>query len=200
MCIRDRDDAQETAWDMTGRILDDICDIFPFPVIHIGGAVADEDIWLASPRAAALQGGRQLAATRDLRRDYLRRAHDLLRTHYLRRVHALLQSRGRVTGAQAPLAQGRAIPPDDSLLFVGDQDAGPADLLSRGYRLVGHPHPGAAITPGLAGAEVTLACPAAAVDRTGPAALSLLAQAAWAGDRAASQARLRPILGLMPWP
>lgn len=177
------DGAQDAAWDLTVRILGDICDIFPFKVIHIGGATTDEDIWLNSPRAQALQGGRQLAGTADLRADYLRGAHSLLRAYYLRRVHALLESRGRVMGAWTELAQGRAIPTQGSRLFARDAEA--AEWVARGYAVIGRPDAdtGASAASELSGVEVPLRCPpsipGAEAQQSLGLAMSSLAQTGW---------------------
>lgn len=119
--------AMPEVWDFTETVLGEVCEIFPFAVVHVGGDEVAEGAWLGSPRARALMEREGLAGTRELQ------------AHYLRRVHAFLRARGKVMGGWEEVAQGGGVPAEGSLLFAWTRTESASELIARGHDVVACP-------------------------------------------------------------
>lgn len=119
--------AMDEAWSFTEIVLTEVCDLFPFAVIHIGGDEVDDRAWLASPQAQALIAREGLDGTHGLQ------------AHYLARVHGFLRARGRITGGWEEAAHGGGIPAEGSLLFAWTLREKTAQLAAAGYDVIACP-------------------------------------------------------------
>ena len=117
----------ERTYAVLETILGELADLFPSPVLHLGGDEVDARAWHASPLA------RRLAE-----REGLRGAAEL-QSHFLRRVQGIVRSLGRTMGGWDECAGGGGVEPDGALLFAWQTAEGTADLIGAGYDVVATP-------------------------------------------------------------
>lgn len=109
-------------------LLEEICALFPGPVVHLGGDEVDDRAWARSPAAQALRAARSLGP-----------GAAPLQALFLRRVQAMLRTRGKIMGGWDECAGGGGVARDGALLFAWRDTARTAALLEQGYRVVATP-------------------------------------------------------------
>lgn len=110
--------------DFIKGVLSELCDVFPFEVIHIGGDEVAEDAWLASPKAQILMQREGLSTTSDLQ------------AHLLQQVQEELSRLGRITGGWEEAAHAGGVKPENALLFAWTLREKTAQLAKAGYDVV----------------------------------------------------------------
>ncbi len=108
-------------------VLQEVCAIFPFEVIHIGGDEVAEGAWLASPQAQALMRREGLADTA------------ALQGYLLGQVQEELTRLGRISGGWEEAAQAGGVKPANGLLFAWTLREQTARLARAGYDVVSTP-------------------------------------------------------------
>lgn len=116
--------AVEETYEVLAKIFDEMVELFPAPVLHVGGDEVDERSWLASPLAQALMARENLAGTAGLQ------------GYFMRRVKALLAARGKVMGGWEEVAHGGGVERDGTLLFAWTKPEAAAALAAEGYDIV----------------------------------------------------------------
>ena len=119
--------ALERTYEVVGTLLDEVCAMFPGPVIHVGGDEVDEAAWQASPAARAL--GERLGVEGAMP----------LQSHFLRRVQEMVHARGRTFGGWDECALGGGIAPKRTVLMAWQRAELTARLVSEGYDVVATP-------------------------------------------------------------
>ena len=119
--------ARERTYEVVARLLDELCEMFPGPVLHIGGDEVDPRAWQASPEAVAL-------AERIGAEDAMG-----LQSHFLRRVQEMVRDRGRIMGGWDECALGGGIVPDRTVLLAWQSIETTSRLIADGYDVVATP-------------------------------------------------------------
>ena len=117
----------EGTYQFIETVLNEVCDIFPFDVIHVGGDEVPENAWMRSPKAQVVMQREGLADT------------PALQSHFLRKVQEMLTKRGRITGGWEEVAQGQGLRPESALLFAWTLVEKTAELAKAGYDVVSTP-------------------------------------------------------------
>lgn len=114
-------------YDILSIVFDELSDLFPFGVFHVGGDEVADGAWLKSPLAQDL-----------MRREGLSGTHEL-QSHFLRRIQEMLAQRGKVTGAWEEAAHGAGLDRDQALLFSWTTAEKAAELVADGYDVINMP-------------------------------------------------------------
>ena len=109
------------------KVLSEICDIFPFDVVHIGGDEVADNAWLRSPKAQVLMQYEGLSNTH------------ALQSYFLGKVQDILTGLGRITGGWEEVALGGGIRPENALLFAWTEREKTAEIAKMGYNVVSTP-------------------------------------------------------------
>ena len=117
----------ERTYDVLGTILGELADLFPSPVLHLGGDEVDARAWSASPAAQALAAREGLAGAM------------ALQSRFLRRVQRIVRSLGRTMGGWDECALGGGVEPEGALLFAWRTPERTAELIAAGYDVVATP-------------------------------------------------------------
>ena len=117
----------ERTYAVLETILRETADLFPAPVIHLGGDEVPPGAWGGSPAARALAAREGLAGTA------------ALQSHFLRRMQGILRGLGRSTGGWDECAEGGGVEPEGALLFAWRDAGRTAALVAAGYDVVACP-------------------------------------------------------------
>jgi hexosaminidase len=114
--------AREETYRVLETIFDELIELFPSKIIHVGADEVPLGAWSGSPAALARLseiGGEAAAQAHERRRDVITNTHGadeiegsgaaLLQAEFLRRIQAFLASRGCVTGGWEEAAHGNVI-------------------------------------------------------------------------------------------
>ena len=101
-----------------------VADLFPAPLIHIGGDEVAKGAWMQSPLARDLMSKHGWTETAQLQ------------SHFLKRVQAMITALGRKTGAWEEAAQGGGIEAAGSCLFAWTKPQSGLDLAKAGYDVI----------------------------------------------------------------
>jgi hexosaminidase len=116
--------AVEETYDFLETVFGTIADLFPSPLIHIGGDEVAKGAWMGSPLARTLM--RQHGWTETAQ----------LQSHFLKRIQKMITALGRKTGAWEEAAQGGGIDANGSCLFAWTGPQSGFDLAQAGYDVV----------------------------------------------------------------
>jgi hexosaminidase len=116
--------AIEATYTFLETVFGTVADLFPSPLIHVGGDEVAKGAWLGSPRARSLMKTRGWTDIAQLQ------------SHFLRRVQAIVTALGRKTGAWEEAAHGGGIDPAQSCLFAWSKPESGLDLAKAGYDVV----------------------------------------------------------------
>jgi hexosaminidase len=114
----------ERVYEVVETIIDELCEMFPSPVIHVGGDEVDHASWAKSPAAAELSNRERLNGTMELQ------------AYFMRRVHQMLASRGRILGGWDECAEGGGVNAEGTLLFAWQKVETTASLIEQGYDVI----------------------------------------------------------------
>ena len=116
--------AMEATYSFLEAVFGTVADLFPSPLIHIGGDEVAKGAWLGSPRARGLMKTRGWSDIAPLQ------------SHFLQRIQAVVTALGRKTGAWEEAAQGGGIDAAQSCLFAWTKPESGLDLAKAGYDVV----------------------------------------------------------------
>ncbi|WP_172120670.1 family 20 glycosylhydrolase [Actinomyces faecalis] len=68
----------QQAFDFITAALETVCDLFPSPVIHVGGDECDVEYWESNPQAQAWMAAHEVPDGHALQQVFMRRAHEVL--------------------------------------------------------------------------------------------------------------------------
>ena len=119
--------AIEATYSFLETVFGTVADLFPSPLIHVGGDEVAKGAWLGSPRARGLMKTRGWTDIAQLQ------------SHYLRRIQAVVTALGRETGAWEEAAQGGGIDPAQSCLFAWTGPESGLALAKAGYDVIAMP-------------------------------------------------------------
>jgi hexosaminidase len=111
-------------YDFLETVFGTVADLFPSPLIHIGGDEVAKGAWLGSPLARKLMQQHSWTETPQLQ------------SHFLQRVQAMVTALGRETGAWEEAAQGGGIDAKRSCLFAWTGAESGLALAKAGYDVV----------------------------------------------------------------
>ncbi|MDS9469118.1 beta-N-acetylhexosaminidase [Paracoccus sp. MBLB3053] len=117
-------------YDVLETVLDEVCDIFPSSLIHLGGDEVAPLSWQASPAAMRLAqaegfGGKDVT--------------DRLQAYFMRRMQDMLARRGRFLAGWDECADGGGVSAVGTLLFAWRSVEKTAELMEAGYDVVATP-------------------------------------------------------------
>ncbi len=119
--------ALSRTYEVLEQILDEICEMFPSPIIHVGGDEVDKKTWSQSPAAQELAKREGLSGTMELQ------------AYFMRKIHEMLKARGRQLGGWDECGEGGGVDRDGSLLFAWQKVETTAALMKEGYDVVATP-------------------------------------------------------------
>ncbi len=119
--------AIEKSYSFLETVFGTVADLFPSPLIHVGGDEVAKGAWLGSPRARSLMTARGWTNTAELQ------------SHFLRRIQAVVTALGRETGAWEEAAQGGGIDAAQSCLFAWTGLESGLALAKAGYDVIAMP-------------------------------------------------------------
>jgi hexosaminidase len=141
--------AREETYRVLETIFDELVELFPSRIIHIGADEVPLGAWSGSPEALARLrdvSGEAMATAHAARLNVITNTHGadeidgsgaaVLQAEFLARIQAFLASRGCVTGGWQEAAHGNVIDKSQSLLFGWRTVEASAALAEEGYDMV----------------------------------------------------------------
>ena len=116
--------AVEATYTFLESVFGTVADLFPSPLIHVGGDEVAKGAWLASPLARSLMQTHGWTETAQLQ------------SHFLQRVQTIVTALGRKTGAWEEAAQGGGIDAAGSCLFAWVKPESGLALAKAGYDVI----------------------------------------------------------------
>jgi hexosaminidase len=116
--------AVEATYGFLETVFGTVADLFPSPIIHIGGDEVATGAWIGSPLARNLMRKHGWTGTAQLQ------------SHFLKRIQKIVTELGRTTGAWEEAAQGGGIDATGSCLFAWTKAQAGLDLAKAGYDVV----------------------------------------------------------------
>ncbi len=111
--------------DFLHKMLNEVCDLFPFDIFHIGGDEVETGAWMTSPEVDVLKEHEGITGTLELQ------------MWLLRKVQTILAARGRRIAGWDECADAGGV--DGALLFAWRSIDKTAELLARGYDVISVP-------------------------------------------------------------
>lgn len=119
--------AMEGSYVVAETILGEVCDLFPFEIIHIGGDEVADNAWMQSPKAQAMMKETGLKGTFELQ------------AYFLRHLQQFLAGRGKKIGGWEELAHGGGVERENCLLFAWTTVEKAAELAEAGFDVISTP-------------------------------------------------------------
>ena len=119
--------ASERTYAVVEALVDELCDMFPGPVLHVGGDEVDHGAWRRSPIASTLADRLGVMGAMPLQ------------SHFLRRVQRMIHVRGRLMGGWDECALGGGIVSDRTILMAWQNVETTRRLIAEGYDVVATP-------------------------------------------------------------
>ena len=119
--------AMDLSYTFAEKVLSEVCDLFPFEVVHVGGDEVADDAWMKSPKADAMMKETKLKGTIELQ------------AHFLRHLQQFLASRGKSIGGWEEMAHGGGVKTENCLLFAWTTVEKTAELAEMGYDVISTP-------------------------------------------------------------
>lgn len=116
------------SYEVVETLLDEVCSLFPGPIVHLGGDEVDARAWHASPAAQRLR-----------QRENLAPGAMALQAYFLRRCQEMLQARGKQMGGWDECAEGGGVVRENTTLFAWRSPEQTAHLLREGYQVIATP-------------------------------------------------------------
>ena len=115
--------AQPATWDMLEKMVADLADIFPGPVLHLGCDEMPADAWEGSPLGRDLMAREGLTTPKDLQ------------AWTMQRLNKMLREKGKRAAAWEEAAQADGIG-NDTILFSWSGQGPGIEAIARGYDVV----------------------------------------------------------------
>ena len=122
--------AVPAVYEVLGKVLDAVCEIFPSHLIHLGGDEVDPRSWQQSPAAMALAEAEGIAGEGVTHR---------LQALFMRRMQQMLADRGRSLAGWDECADGGGVSAQGTLLFAWRSVEKTAELMQAGYDVIATP-------------------------------------------------------------
>lgn len=116
--------AVELTYEFLGKVFDEMVELFPSKLIHIGGDEVAANTWMASPLARKLMEEEGIEGTFGLQ------------SHFMKRIQAMLLQRGRKLAGWDEVSHGGGVDPDGTLLMAWQKPEVGVELASQGYDVV----------------------------------------------------------------
>ncbi|WP_296106456.1 family 20 glycosylhydrolase [uncultured Agrobacterium sp.] len=116
--------AIEETYVFLGKVFDEMVELFPSKLIHIGGDEVADNTWMASPLARKLMENEGLDGTFGLQ------------SHFMKRIQKMLADRGRSMAGWDEVSHGGGVNPDGTLLMAWRAPEVGVALAKEGYDVV----------------------------------------------------------------
>ncbi|MBB3944414.1 hexosaminidase [Rhizobium skierniewicense] len=116
--------AIEFTYEFIGKIFDEMVDLFPSRLIHIGGDEVANGSWLASPLAKQLMDREGLDGTFGIQ------------SYFMKRIQGMLHERGRDIAGWDEVSHGGGVNPHGTLLMAWQKPDVGIELAKQGYDVV----------------------------------------------------------------
>lgn len=116
--------AIEPTYEFLGKIFDEMVELFPSRLIHIGGDEVADGSWLASPLARALMEKEGLDGTFGIQ------------SYFMKRIQSMLHERGRQLAGWDEVSHGGGVDPSGTLLMAWQKPEVGLELAKQGYDVV----------------------------------------------------------------
>lgn len=116
--------AIEPTYEFLGKIFDEMVELFPSRLIHIGGDEVADGSWLASPLAKALMEKEGLDGTFGIQ------------SYFMKRIQGMLHERGRQLAGWDEVSHGGGVDPAGTLLMAWQKPEVGLELAKQGYDVV----------------------------------------------------------------
>lgn len=116
--------AIELTYEVLGKVFDEMVELFPSKLIHIGGDEVAANTWMASPLARKLMEKEGIEGTFGLQ------------SYFMKRIQAMLAERGRKLAGWDEVSHGGGVDPDGTLLMAWQKPEVGVELARQGYDVV----------------------------------------------------------------
>lgn len=116
--------AIELTYDFLGKVFDEMVELFPSKLIHIGGDEVAANTWMASPLARKLMNEQCIEGTFGLQ------------SHFMKRIQGMLSERGRRLAGWDEVSHGGGVDPEGTLLMAWQKPEVGVELACQGYDVV----------------------------------------------------------------
>jgi hexosaminidase len=116
--------AIEFTYEFLGKVFDEMVELFPSKLIHIGGDEVANGSWLASPLAKTLMDKEGLDGTFGIQ------------SYFMKRIQGMLHERGRKIAGWDEVSHGGGVHPDGTLLMAWQKPEVGIELARQGYDVV----------------------------------------------------------------
>ncbi|MFN6985557.1 MAG: beta-N-acetylhexosaminidase, partial [Rhizobium oryzihabitans] len=113
--------AIEPTYEFLGKIFDEMVELFPSRLIHIGGDEVADGSWLASPLAKSLMEKEGLDGTFGIQ------------SYFMKRIQGMLHERGRQLAGWDEVSHGGGVDPAGTLLMAWQKPEVGLELAKQGY-------------------------------------------------------------------
>ncbi len=144
--------AHEPVYRFVETVIDEVLELFPAGIFHLGADEVPLAAWSGSPLALDLLeklAGPEMRQKHERQFNQLGNHHGadeiegsptaILQAHFIRRVHDYIKSKGAITGGWEEAAHGDAVDKDKSFVIGWRNVEINAALAERGYDIVGSP-------------------------------------------------------------
>ncbi|KPF46113.1 beta-N-acetylhexosaminidase [Rhizobium sp. AAP43] len=116
--------AIEYTYEVLGKVFDEMVELFPSRLIHIGGDEVAANTWMASPLARKLMERQGIEGTFGLQ------------SYFMKRIQVMLSERGRKLAGWDEVSHGGGVDPDGTLLMAWQKPEVGLELAKLGYDVV----------------------------------------------------------------
>lgn len=116
--------AIEETYVFLGKVFDEMVELFPSKLIHIGGDEVADNTWMASPLARKLMEKEELDGTFGLQ------------SYFMKRIQKMLAERGRSMAGWDEVSHGGGVDPEGTLLMAWRAPEVGVELAKQGYDVV----------------------------------------------------------------
>ncbi|MFL0693117.1 MAG: beta-N-acetylhexosaminidase, partial [Agrobacterium tumefaciens] len=116
--------AIEYTYEVLGKVFDEMVELFPSKLIHIGGDEVAANTWMASPLARKLMEQEGIEGTFGLQ------------SYFMKRIQKMLAERGRKLAGWDEVSHGGGVDPEGTLLMAWQKPEVGLDLARQGYDVV----------------------------------------------------------------
>ncbi len=116
--------AIELTYEFLGKVFDEMVELFPSKLIHIGGDEVAANTWMASPLARKRMDEQGIEGTFGLQ------------SYFMKRIQTMLLERGRKLAGWDEVSHGGGVDPDGTLLMAWQKPEVGVELARQGYDVV----------------------------------------------------------------
>ncbi|MCL6707177.1 family 20 glycosylhydrolase [Pseudomonas sp. R2.Fl] len=116
--------AIEETYAFLGKVFDEMVELFPSELIHVGGDEVAANTWMASPLARELMEREGIEGTFGLQ------------SHFMKRIQQMLAERGRKLAGWDEVSHGGGVDPAGTLLMAWQKPEVGLELAKQGYDVV----------------------------------------------------------------